>query len=99
MLVCNDFRLKIIVKKIAPKGVGKLEQNNVLQKTKDRRNNEIKSIFENSNHETATEDLCNKIKISIISVTEGELKLDQGSEKARIDDRRYPGTNEDNTEI
>ena len=55
----------------------KLKQDNVLQETKERLNRELKTISENNNHEVEIEDLWNKIKISITSVKEEELRPDR----------------------
>ena len=54
----------------------KLKQDNVLQETKEMLNRELKTISENNNHEVEIEDLWNKIKISITSATEEELRSD-----------------------
>ena len=79
LLARTNLRLKKIVKgkpsKIAD--MRKLKQDNVLQETKERLNRELKTISENNNHEVEIEDLWNKIKISITSVTEEELRPDR----------------------
>jgi len=79
LLARTKLRLKKILKKMPPRGIDiqKLKEDNILQQTKERLNNDFKTLSENSNHETEMEELWNKIKISITSITQEELKPDK----------------------
>lgn len=79
LLARTKLRLKKIVRKKTSKNVDtrKLKQDNVFQQTKERLNKEFMNISVNNNHETEIEDLWNKIKVSITSVTEEELRPDK----------------------
>ncbi|XP_030746820.1 uncharacterized protein LOC115875493 [Sitophilus oryzae] len=73
------LRLKKIVKKRPSKrlDVRKLQQEIILQRTKDTINNELRIISEESNPEIEVEQLWNKIRRSITSITERELRPDK----------------------
>ncbi|XP_060533769.1 craniofacial development protein 2-like [Cylas formicarius] len=79
LLARTKLRLKKIVKKRHSRriNVRKLQQENILQRTRDKINNELGNISQTSNHATEIEDLWNRIKTSIVSVTEEELRQDK----------------------
>lgn len=79
LLARTKLRLKKIDKRKPSKvaDMRKLKQDHIFQQTKERLNKEIKTISEGSNQKTEIEDLWNKIKVSITSVTKEELEPDR----------------------